>query len=134
MNQSHHSQYGLHDVLLERDSCMRFLDRSYRTKLPLPGLKGATAFVPGSSAHPQSFHILYAGDTGITSSRDHRLVDDDLVRSNGAPALAGWYLINMLHAASDFSPEERLVQNDRQHHSISRHRGSRPRCLAWHLP
>ena len=100
-----------HDVLL---------GRSYTTLVPcsmtnrvlgeltlsLPGLQGATAFVPDSSAHPESFHLLYAGDTGITLSRDHRLVDVDLVRSNGSPALAGCYLVNMLHAATDYFAEE----------------------------
>ena len=92
-----------HDVLFERDSWMRFNDRSYRTLPPhpgnnrisgeltlsLPGLHGATAFVPDSSARHESFHLLYAGDAGITLSRDHPLVEVDLVRSNGAPALVG---------------------------------------------
>ena len=31
--------------------------------------------------------MLYAGDIGITFARDHGLVDDDLVRSNGVPVL-----------------------------------------------
>ena len=117
-----------HDVLLGRDSWMRFQDRSYRTLAPcpinnrvlgelmlsLPGLQDATAFVPDYSAHPESFHLLYAGDTGVTLSRDHRLVDVDLVRSNGAPALAGCYLVNRLHAATGFSAEERIVENGRR--------------------
>ena len=117
-------------VILGRDSWMRFNDRSCRTlaprpsnnrvlgelKMSLPRLHGATAFVPDSSAHHDSFHLLYAGDAGITLfhllyagdagitlSRDHRLVDVDLIRSYGTPALAGCYLVDMLHAAADFS-------------------------------
>ena len=57
-----------HDVLLGRDSWMRFNDRSYRTLAPrlgnnwaleeltlsLPGLHGVTAFVPDSSTHLES--------------------------------------------------------------------------------
>ena len=104
-----------HDVLLGRDSWMRFNDRSYRTLPPrpgnsralreltlsLPGLHGATTIVPDSSAHHESFPMLHSRDAGITLSRDHRLVDVDLVRSNGAPALAGCYLIDMLYAADN---------------------------------
>ena len=116
------------DVLLERDSWMRFNDRSYRTLPPRPGnnrvwgelmlsLSGShvtTAFVLDSSAHHKNFHVLYAGVSGITFSRDHRLVEVDLVRSNGAPALAGCYLVDMLHAADNFSTEEHIVENGRQ--------------------
>lgn len=76
-----------HVVLLGRGSWMRFHDLSYRTlascqvntlfvgelTLSLPGLHGATAFVPDSSAHPESFHLLYADATGIALSHVHRL-------------------------------------------------------------
>ena len=41
----------------------------------------------------------------------HRLVEVDLVRRNGAPALAGCYLVEMLHAADNFSTEEHTVEN-----------------------
>ena len=81
-----------HDVLLGRDIWMRFYDRSYCKLDPcpinnsifseltpsLPGLHVAAVFIPGSSAHPNGLHLLYAGDTGITSSHDHRLLDVDL--------------------------------------------------------
>ena len=82
--------------------------------LSLRELQGAAAFVTDSWAHPESCHLLYAGDTGSTLSRDHRLVDVDLVHSNGALALAGCYPVNMLRAATDFSAAERIVENDRQ--------------------
>ena len=117
-----------HDVLLGRDSWMRFNDRSYR-KLPprpgnnrvlgeltlsIPGIHGATAFFPDASTHQESFHLLYTGDSGMALSRDHRLIEIGLVRSNGAPALAGCNLLEMLHAADNFSTEEHIVENDRQ--------------------
>ena len=82
--------------------------------LSLSGLHGAKAFVPDSSIHPESFHLIYAGDVGITRSREHRLIEVDLVRRNDAPALAGCYLVDMLHAADIFSTEEYIVENGRQ--------------------
>ena len=83
-------------------------------KLSLPGLRGATAFVPDASAHQESCRLVYAGDAGITLYRDHRLVDVDLARSNGAPARADCYLVGMPHAADIFCTEEHIVENGRQ--------------------
>ena len=37
-----------------------------------------------------------------------------MVRSNSAPALAGSYLVDMLHGATDFSADENLVENGLQ--------------------
>ena len=110
---------------------MRFNDRPHRTLAPrpgnnrvlgevtlsLPGLHGTTAFVPDSSTHPESFHLLYTGDAGITLSRDHRLIELDLIRRNGAPPLTGCHLVDMLHAADIFSTEEHIVENE--HHAVS---------------
>ena len=126
-----------HDVLLARESWMRFHDRSYRTLAPRPGnhrvfgaltlsllgLHDATAFVPDYSAHHESFHLLYARNTGITLSRDRRLVDVDLVRSNGAPALVGCYFVNMLPAAADFFHEKTCRGKCPPAHFISRRCG-----------
>ena len=88
-----------HDVLLGRDSWMRFNDRSFRHLAPnrvlgkltlsLPGFHGTTAFVPDSSTHPEGFQLLYAGDASITLPREYRLIEIDLVRRNDAPALVG---------------------------------------------
>ena len=117
-----------HDVLLGRDSWMRFNDRSYRTLAPSPeshrvlgelmlslsGLHGAIAFVPDYSTHPERFHLFYAGDAGITPSRERRLIEVELVLRNGAPALAGCYLVDMLHAADNFFTEEHTVEHGRQ--------------------
>ena len=81
--------------------------------LPLPGCD-AKVSVLDSSGHHESFHLIYAGDTGVMFSRDHRLVDVDVVRSNGARALAGCYLVDMLQRGRLFSTEERIVENGRQ--------------------
>ena len=135
-----------HDVLLGRDSWMRFNDRSYRTldprpgnnrvlgelTLSLPGLLGATAFVPDSSTHQESLHLLYADDAGITLSRDHRLVEVNLVGSNGAPGLAGCYLVDMLHDVDKFSTEEHIVENGRQFIPIAGIATCFTRHLLWH--
>ena len=79
----------------------------------LPGQHGTTTFVPDSPIHYESFHLIYAGDTGITLSRE-RLVNVNLARSNGAPALVGGYLVDVLHAAGDFSTEAHIGENGRQ--------------------
>lgn len=70
----------------------------------LPGLHGATAFVPDCSTHSGRFRLLYASDTGIALSFHDRLVDVGLVSSNGAQSLAGFSLVVTLHAAAEFSP------------------------------
>ena len=47
-------------------------------------------------------------------SRGHRLVGVIFFRRNSAPALAGCYLVDMLHAADSFSTEEYITENGRQ--------------------
>ena len=64
----------------------------------------AAAVVPDSSTHHETIH--HAGDAGITLYRDHLPIDVDLVCSNGAPALAGCYLVDMLHTAVDSCTEK----------------------------
>ena len=58
-----------------------------------------------------------AGPTTVRVSgvcSDHQLVQVSLVRSNGAPALAGNYLVDMLHGATDFSVDENIVEDGLQ--------------------
>ena len=74
---------------------------------------GGVAFASDFSAPTGGCH-LYAGDRGISLTRDHQLVPVSLVRSNGAPALAGSYLVDMIHGATDFSVDENLVENSLQ--------------------
>ena len=90
-----------HAVLLGRDSRMRFSERYYRT-LPLrpsgnrvlgdlaashQKSSGAVAFVSDFSPPTGGYHRLYAGDTGISLTRDHQLVQVSLVRRNEAPPI-----------------------------------------------
>lgn len=42
-----------------------------------------------------------------------------MLLSNGAPGLAGSYLVDMLHSATDFAVDEHLVGNDLQHISLA---------------
>ena len=118
-----------HDVLLGRDSWMRFGERSYRTLPPRPRdnrvfgeltlshqtSTGAAALVSDFSAPAGGYHLLYAGDDGISLSRDHQLVQVSLVRNNRAPALSGSYLVEMLPGSPGFSVDEHLVENGLQH-------------------
>lgn len=64
----------------------------------------ATAFVPDSSAHSRSFRLLYASGTAIALYFNHRLDDVDLVCSNDVQSLAGFYIVDTLHAAAEFPP------------------------------
>ena len=113
-----------HAVLLGRGSWMGFNERSYRTLPPRPSdnrvlvnltlshqhSSGAVAFASVFSDPTGGYHLLYAGDQGISLTR----VPVSLVRSNGAPALAGSYLVDMLHGATDFSVDENLVESGLQ--------------------
>ena len=89
-----------HDVLLGRDSWKRFSERFYPPYLRARAIiayfsdltlshqssSGAVAFVSDFSAPTGGYH-LYAGDRGISLTRDHQLVQVSLVRSYGAPAI-----------------------------------------------
>ena len=117
-----------HAVLLGRDSWMRFSDRAYRTLPPRPSdnrvlgnvtlsrqhSSGTVDFASDFSVPTGCYHLLYAGDRGISLTRNHQLVQLSLVRSNGATALASSYLVDILHGATDFSVDENLVENGLQ--------------------
>ena len=77
--------------------------------IPHPGRRGAAAFffLPVLRPPLENPHLLYACDICFFLSRDHRLVAVALVRSNGAPALAAFYLVDILHAVAEF----RLTNN-----------------------
>ena len=114
-----------HDVLLGRDSWMRFNDRSYRNlssqrssdaamgKLTLDHHQneGATAFVHDVAAVADSYQLRYAGQWPIQLRPEHQLVQVELVRRDGSPALVGHYLVDMLPQTSMFSSEEHFVSN-----------------------
>ena len=96
-----------HAVLLGRDSWMRFSERSYRTLPPRPSdnrvlgnltlshqhSSGAVAFASDFSAPTGGYHLLYAGDRGISFKRDQYLVPASLVRVTAPqtwPAVILW--------------------------------------------
>ena len=117
-----------HALLCGCDSRIRFRERSYRTLPPRPSdnrvlgnltlshqhSSGAIDFASDCSAPTGCYRLLYAGDRGISLTRDHQLVPVFQVRSNGAPALPGSYLVDMLHGPTDFSVDQNLVVNGLQ--------------------
>ena len=90
-----------HAVLLGRDSWMRFNTRSYRALPPRPhdsrvfgevtlshhAKTGVSAYAIDPIAEGGGFHLLYGGTVGITLSDEPQLLEVNLVRSNGSPAL-----------------------------------------------
>ena len=113
-------------ILLGRDSFMRFNTRTYRMLPPRPldnrvfgeytlahqDDSGAVAYVPDFTAPADQFQLRYAGPTGTSLSDDHQMIEVNLVRSNGTPALTGQYLVDMLPDVS--SNEEIFVSDGRQ--------------------
>lgn len=117
-----------HVFLLGHDSGMRFIDRAYRT---LPSRRsadrvpveltlghhtgsGATAFVYDVSETFDNYQLRYVGQWPIQLHQEHQLVQVELVRSDGSPALVGSYLVDMLPQTPMFSDEENFVCNVRQ--------------------
>ena len=92
-----------HAVLLGRDSWMRFNTRSYRALPPRPhdrrvfgeltlshhAKTGVSAYAMDPIAEGGGFHPLFGGTVGITLSDEPQLLEVNLVRSNGSPALTG---------------------------------------------
>ena len=72
------------------------------------------AFAADFSAPTGGYNLRYVGNRGVSLSRDHQRVQVSLVRSNGAPALAVSYLVDMLHSSADFTVDEHLVENGLQ--------------------
>ena len=91
-----------HAVLLDRDSWMRFTTRSYRALPPRPhdsrvfgeltlshhATTGVSAYTIDPIAADGGFHLLYEGTVGVTLSDEPQLLEVNLVRSNGSPALS----------------------------------------------
>lgn len=89
-----------HPLLLGLDSFRRFTSRSFIT-LPEPGPDGRTmgeltlssrssagacVYATHEEAPDSSFHLVYAGDKGISLGKQPVLVDVNLVRSSRLPA------------------------------------------------
>ena len=61
----------------------------------------ATTSVPAYAIDPIAadcgfYFLLYDGTVGVTVSDEPQMLEVDLVRSNGSPALTGHYLVDML--------------------------------------
>eukprot|EP00752_Nemacystus_decipiens_P012512 g11082.t1 len=114
-------------LLLGRDSYMRFTNRGYR-KLPTPpgrhhrvkgeytfnhhDPRGAEAYITDPAAQADQFQLRYSGNIGVSLSDTHQLLEVNLVRADGAPALRGQYLVEM---DPNMTPtEEVFVSNGRQ--------------------
>ena len=89
---------------------MRFNTNSYRALPPRPhdnrvfgeltlshhATTGVSAYVIDPTATDGGFHLLYDGTVGVALSDEPQLLEVNLVRSNGSPALTGQYLVDML--------------------------------------
>jgi len=110
-------------ILMGRDSFMRFTVRNYRTLPPQPldtrvmgeltlsshDQGGAAAYVHDYSAAEDQFHLRYAGSNGMCLSHDQQMVEVNLVRADGTPALTGQYLVDI---NQDISPDDDLLVNE----------------------
>ena len=117
-----------HAVLLGRDSWTRFNNRSYRALPPGPhanrvlgeltlshhATTGVSAYAIDPTATDGGFHLLYDGTVGVTLSDEPQLLEVNLVRSNGSPALTGHYLVDMLPQPGILSMQEHFVASGRQ--------------------
>ena len=117
-----------HTALLERDSWMRFNNRSHRALPPCPhgngvfgeltlshhATTGVSAYAIDPTATDGGFHLLYDGTVGVTLSDEPQLLEVNLVRSNGSPALAENYVFDMLPQPGIISMQEHFVASGRQ--------------------
>ena len=117
-----------HAVLLGRDRRMRFNTRSYRALPPRPhnsrgfgeltlshhATTGVSAYAIDPTAADGGFHLFYDGTIGVTLSDEPQLLEVNLVRSNGSPALTGHYLVGMLQQQGILSMQEHFVASGRQ--------------------
>ena len=115
-------------MLLGRDSWMRFNSRTFST-LPRPGPDGrvmgeltlSTRFSAGAcvyathdEAPESSFHLKYAGSSGISLGPEPTLIEVNLVRSSGLPALIGEYLVSFRPEVGALSSPDAFVSNGLQ--------------------
>ena len=115
-------------VILGRDCWMRFKTRSYRTlpsrhhdnrvsgelKLSHQATTGVSAYAIDPTATDGGFRLLYDGTVGVTLSDKPQLLEVNLVRSSGSPALTGQYLVDMLPQPGTLSRQEHFVVSGRQ--------------------
>ena len=113
-----------HAVLLGRDSWMRFNSRRYSRPsddsrfgelvLAQHSDRGAKAYARDPSAVGTAFHLRYAGPTGVSLSHMPKMLEVNLVRCSGAPALTGHYMVDTLPHDGLFTISELFVADGRQ--------------------
>ena len=113
-----------HAVLLGRDSWMRFNSRRYSRPsddsrfgelvLVQHSDRGAKAYARDPSAVGTAFHLRYAGPTGVSLSHMPKMLEVNLVRCSGAPALTGHYMVDTLPHDGLFTTSELFVADGRQ--------------------
>ena len=113
-----------HAVLLGHDSWMRFNSRRYSRPFDdsrfgelVPAQhsdRGAEAYARDPSPAGTAFHLRYAGSTGVSLSHEPKMLDVNLVRYSGAPALTGQYMIDTLPHDGLFTTSELFVADGRQ--------------------
>ena len=75
---------------------------------------GALAYAIDPMAADDGFHLLDDGSVEVTLSGEPQLVEVNLVRSNGSPALTGHYLLDMLPQPGILSMQGHFVASGRQ--------------------
>ena len=77
----------------------------------------ATTGVPAYAIDPiaadNGFHLLYDGTVGVTLSDQPQLLEVNLVRSNGSPALTGHHRVDMLPPPGIRLMQEHFVPSGR---------------------
>eukprot|EP00904_Undaria_pinnatifida_P011359 jgi/Undpi1/7353/HiC_scaffold_22.g09826.m1 len=116
-----------HNVLLGRDSWMRFAQRTYtilprqpsqpifgELSLSAPLTEGLSTFLSDNQPTTDTFHLEFAGVHAISLSSTPTLVPVNFVHSLDIPALTGHYLVYMLPRDGVSSETEILVANGYQ--------------------
>ena len=75
---------------------------------------GVSAYAIDPTVTDGGSHFLYDGTVGFTLSDESQLLEVNLVRSNGSPALTGHYLVDMLPQPGIRSMQENFVDTGRQ--------------------
>ena len=75
---------------------------------------GIKAYTTDPAATNGVFHLLYDGAADIALSDEPQLLEVNLVRSNGSPALTGHHLVGILPQPDIPSRKKRFVASGRQ--------------------